>query len=98
MLFISMFDLVFRGFPGGSAGKESTCDVGDLDSIFVLGKPPGKGMATHSSILARIIPWTEENSMESQRVGHDRATFTSFHFTHILFAPCLPSLPTSNCS
>ena len=23
---------VFLGFPGGSAGKESTCDAGDLDS------------------------------------------------------------------
>ena len=34
-----------------------------------------KGMATHSSILAWRIPWTEEpgrlQSMESQRVGHD---------------------------
>ena len=35
-------------------------------------------MATHSNILARIIPWTEEpgglQSMGSQRVGHDLAT------------------------
>ena len=34
-----------------------------------------KEMATHSSILARKIPWTEEPgrlpSMGSQRVGHD---------------------------
>ena len=34
-----------------------------------------KGMATHSSILAWEIPWTEEpgrlQSMGSQRVGHD---------------------------
>ena len=34
-----------------------------------------KGMATHSSILAWRIPWTEEpgrlQSMGSQRVGHD---------------------------
>ena len=34
-----------------------------------------KGMATHSSILAGRIPWTEEpgrlQSMGSQRVGHD---------------------------
>ena len=60
--------------------------------------PLGKGMATHSSILAWRIPWTQENSMESQIVGYEWATFTSFHFTHILFAPCLPSLPTSNCS
>ena len=37
-----------------------------------------KGMATHSSIIAWKIPWTEEpgrlQSMESQRVGHDWAT------------------------
>ena len=37
--------------------------------------PLEKGMATHSSILAWRIPWTEERgglqSMGSQRVGHD---------------------------
>ena len=40
--------------------------------------PLEEGMATHSSILAWKIPWTEEpggpQSMESQRVGHDLAT------------------------
>ena len=43
---------VFLGFPGGSAGKESTCNVGDLDSIPGFGRSCGGGMATHSSILA----------------------------------------------
>ena len=37
--------------------------------------PLEKGMATHSSILAWEIPWTEERrrlrSMGLQRVGHD---------------------------
>ena len=37
--------------------------------------PLKEGMATHSSILAREIPWTEEpsglQSIGSQRVGHD---------------------------
>ena len=40
--------------------------------------PLEKGMATHSSILAFRIPWTEEpgelhtvQSMESKRNGHD---------------------------
>ena len=37
--------------------------------------PLEKGMATHSSILAWRIPWTEEpcglQSMGSQRVEHD---------------------------
>ena len=40
--------------------------------------PLEKEMATHSSILAWKIPWTEEpgglQSMGSQRVGHDLAT------------------------
>ena len=40
--------------------------------------PLEKEMATHPSILAWIIPWTEEpdrlQSMGSQRVGHDWAT------------------------
>ena len=34
---------VFLGFPGGLAGKESTCIVGDLDSIPGLGRSPGEG-------------------------------------------------------
>ena len=44
------------GFPGGSGGKESTCNAGDLGSIPGLGRSLGKGMATHSSILAWRIP------------------------------------------
>ena len=42
--------------------------------------PLEKEMATHSSILAWRIPWTEEpgglQSMGSQRVRHNRATNT----------------------
>ena len=31
------------GFPGGSYGKESACNVGDLGLIPGLGKSPGEG-------------------------------------------------------
>ena len=31
------------GFPGGSDGKESACNVGDLGSISGLGRYPGEG-------------------------------------------------------
>jgi len=31
------------GFPGGSAGKESACNVGDLGLIPGLGRSPGEG-------------------------------------------------------
>ena len=34
---------VFLGFPGGSAGKESTHNEGDLGSIPELGRSPGEG-------------------------------------------------------
>ena len=47
-----------RGFPGSSAGKESTCNVGDLGSIPDWDDPLEKEMATHPSILAWRIPWT----------------------------------------
>ena len=34
---------VFLGFPYGSAGKESSCNVGDLGSIPGLERSPGEG-------------------------------------------------------
>ena len=46
------------GFPCGSAGKESTCNVGDPGLIPGLGKSPGEGKGYPSSILAWRIPWT----------------------------------------
>ena len=55
--------------------------------VWSLGRedPLEKEMATHSSILAWRIPWTEElgrlQSMGLQRAGHDWAT--SLHFTRI---------------
>ena len=48
------------GFPGGSVGKESTCNAGNAGSIPGLGRSPEKETATHSSILAWETPWTEE--------------------------------------
>ena len=50
----------FMGFLGGSESKESACNAGDR--VLCLGRKDflEKGMATHSSILAWRIPWTEE--------------------------------------
>ena len=39
---ISYFSCIVRGFPGGSNGKESACDVGDLGSNPVSGRCPGE--------------------------------------------------------
>ena len=48
------------GFPGGSDGKKSTCNTEDSGLIPGLENLLEKEMATHSSILAWEIPWTEE--------------------------------------
>ena len=40
---------VFLGFPGGSDGKESTCNAGDLGSVLGLGRSPG----TEGPLLAK---------------------------------------------
>ena len=65
-------------FPGGSDGKASAYNAGDVGSIPGSGDPLEKEMANHSSILAWKSPWTGEPgrlwSMGSQRVGHDLAT------------------------
>ena len=47
-------------FPGGSAVKYLPATAGDVGSIPGSGRPPEEEMATHSSILAWKIPWTEE--------------------------------------
>ena len=49
-----------QGFPGNSAGKESTCNAGDQGLISGQEDPLEEGMATHSSILAWRIPMTEK--------------------------------------
>ena len=62
-------------FPGGSDGKESTCNVGDQIQFLGGEDPLEEEMATHSSTLAWKTPWTEEpgrlQSLGSRRVGHD---------------------------
>ena len=54
------------GFPGGSAAKEPSCQCRgckrcSFDPFQGQEDPLEKKMATHSSILAWEIPWTEES-------------------------------------
>ena len=66
------------GFPGGSEGIESACNVGDLSSIPGSGTSPGEENGNPLCILAWKIPWMEEpdrpQSLRSQRVTHDLVT------------------------
>ena len=68
-----LFTLVFLGFPCGSTGKDSTCNVGDLDLIPGLRRSPGEGKGCP----------LQYSSMGPQRVGHDGVTL-NMSFLHIL--------------
>ena len=43
ILFLIWVYSLFRGFPSGSDGKESACNLGDLDLIPGSGRSPGEG-------------------------------------------------------
>ena len=62
------------GLSYGSDGKDSACIAQDSGSIPGLEDPLEKEVASHSSILAWRISWTEEpggvQSMGLQRIGH----------------------------
>ena len=76
-MFTCTYHISLLGFPGGSVIKNLPANARDMGSIQCLGQkdPLEKEMATHSSILAWEIPWTEEPGvllfMGSKRVGLD---------------------------
>ena len=83
---------LLEGFPGGSAGKESTCNVVDLGSIPGLGKCPreGNGCPLQYSGL--------ENSMDCivHEVAKNRTQLSDFHFHfQVPFDLFLPLFPLS---
>ena len=45
------------GFPGGSVGKESTCNAGDLGSIPALGRLLGEGNGNPLQCSGLYSPW-----------------------------------------
>ena len=45
ILFMYLNKHIILGFPGGSDGKETACNAGDLGSIPGLGRSPGEGKA-----------------------------------------------------
>ena len=67
------------GFPCGSAGKESSCNVGDLGSIPGLGRSPGEGKGYPLQYSGL------ENSMDCivHGVTTDRTQLSDFHFSSL---------------
>ena len=82
---VSQVALVVKD-PPDNAG-----DIRDTGLFPGWGDPLEEDMATHSSILAWRIPWTEEpgrlQSMGSQRVGHDWSNLACTHmFSSVQFS------------
>ena len=77
---------VFLGFPCGSAGKESACNVGDLDSIPGLGRSPGEGKdyPLHYSGL--------ENPMDYSPWGRKKLDTTEQLSLSLSYDPAIPLL------
>ena len=70
--------MVDLGLPGGSDGKESACNAGGRFGSLGREDPLEEGMATHSSILARRIPWTEKpGGLQAVEVTDSRTGLTN---------------------
>ena len=67
------------GFPGGLAGKESVCNVGDLGLILGLGRSPGEGKGNPLQCSGL------QNSMDCIVCGvaESRTQRSDFHFTSL---------------
>ena len=68
--------LVFLVFPGGSDGKESACNMGDLGSIPWLGRSPGEGKdyPLQYSGLGNFVDYIVHGVVNS------RTQLSDFHF------------------
>ena len=80
------------GFPGGASGKEPAYQyrLGKKMQAQSLGweDPLGEDVATHSSILAQRIPWTEEPRKLQVRGGaHSRTRLKQLN-THRYMYVC----------
>ena len=72
----------FLGFPGGSDGKESACNAGDLGSIPGLGRSPGgeHGDPLHGQrSLAGCSPWGHKKSDTTEQLPLSLSTCTIFY-------------------
>ena len=78
-----VFQILISGLPGGSAGKESTCIVGDLGSIPGLGRSPGEGNGYPLQYSGL------ENSMDCvvHGVAKSWTRLSDFHNVCITFGP-----------
>ena len=100
--------LIFLGFPGGSDGKESDCNVGDLNLIPRLGRSPGGGhgnLLQYSCLenphgqksLVGYTPWGHKESDTMERLStaqHPYLHMFFLLFRSVQFSSVAQSCPT----
>ena len=90
-----------QGFPGGTSPKEPACQcrrVRDRGSIPGSEDPLEEKMATHSSILAWRIPWTEEPSRLHGVAESDTTKMTSLSLRSLdILSVLISSFGSSYC-
>ena len=67
---------VYMGFPGGSDGKESGCNAGDLGLIPGSGRSPGEGngyplqySCLENSMVRGYSPWGRKESDMTEQIS-----------------------------
>ena len=88
--YLSLLISLWVGFPCSSAGKESTCNAGDLGLIPGLGRSPGEGKSCPLQYSGL------ENSMDyvDHGVAKSRTRLSNFHF--FLPTTLIPSCASSS--
>ena len=69
---------ILHPYVGGSVGKESACNVGDLGSITGLGRSPGQGD------LPTLVFWAGEFHGQRNLVGYNPWGFAESDMTEQL--------------
>ena len=84
----SNLGLLREGFPGGSTGKESSYNAGDLGSISVLGRSPGerKGYPLQYSGLEKSMnyPWSLKESDKTEQLSLSQTVLQCLLVVHVL--------------
>ena len=86
-------------FPGGSVGKESACNAGDLGLILGSGRFPGKGNGNPLCIFAWRSPWSEEPDGGYSLWSHKKLDITKWLILSFSMIKCRqnPLCPMIEC-
>ena len=83
---ITILNIYVLHSTSGSAGKESTCNVGDLDSIPRLGRYPGGGHDNTLQYSCLENPHGQRNLVGYSPWGHKDSDMTDWLSTHTYYS------------